>query len=1067
MSIPQFSVRNPVLVNLVMGIVLIGGLFAAVGIVREMFPPLTPDKVLVTVVYPGAAPEEVERSIATKIEEKIKNIDDIESIESVVNEGACVVSAEVRTGVNIRKVADEIDREVKKIDTFPPDAEEPDVKEEQYVLPAIMVTLYGDASDPQLREAGDRLERELSQLPGVTDTAVSGVGVEEIRIEVDPEKLVSHGLSFAEVGAAVRRGNLDLPAGRMKADGGDLLLRTRGETLRVEDIKKIPIRADSSGRYLRVGDVAAVIDGFNENRIVGRFNGKRSVSVTLLAKPGHDAVAIADHTKAYVEKHRGLWEKQGLSILIHSDLSRYVRGRLDLLTRNGLLGLVLVLVALAALLDLRVAFWVAIGLPVSFLGTILMMRFFGITLNLVTMFGLIVVLGLIVDDAIIVGENIYYHMKRGLSPAAAAIRGAEEVTWPVIAAVSTSSVAFLPMLFIEGRMGKFLGAMSSVVVIALAASLVEAFLILPSHMADWIKDRRGQDEKPGGGLRGLARAIARWRNDVLDRRIGGLHERFVRFCLRHRYETLGTGIFIFLLAVGLFAGKRVPFEFFHIDDSETLICTIEMPEGTPLEETERAVRQVERFIKELPPSDLHSVSIMVGNTYNFRSGTIQTGNFSHMGQFFIELVPLDEGRTRGSDPILTQLRERSANIPGIKKLRFLAMQGGGGDANFVVELRGEDLDEVREVSRAVRKELAKYPAVHDIEDTDRRGKVEIGLRLKDSAAAQGLTVDEIAGQVRAAYYGLKAQTLQRESRELEVWVRLPLESRRRIQDLDQLRISLPGGQYTTLGQVADLTSKRGFSSIRRVDGMRTITVSASIDMSQGHEGSTTEITTAMTGKLDELMLSHPGVAYRWRGQAEDRMKAMGSLMIGFAFALFVIYAILASILRSYTQPIIIVLVIPFGFTGAIVGHWILGYPMSLLSMIGLLALTGIVVNDSIILVDFINRAVGNGVPLGEAVVQGSRRRLTAILLTSVTTIFALLPMMLEKSLQARFLIPMAVSLSFGLAYATVVTLIFLPCFYMIREDFFTLLRYIWTWRWEVRGTAVESHGVSSELGSSD
>lgn len=1069
-SLPRFSVQNPVLVNLLMIAIMGGGLVVSCTLVREMFPEFRPNEVMIGTVYPGATPKEVEKGISMRIEEEIKDVEGVDEIETRIGEGVSTIIVtldhdveDLDVAVNDFKAAiDAIPR-----DELPAEAEETRVFKFEPVIPVIAVSLYGHVPERLLKDAGQRLRDDLLRLPGLSDVRLRGVRKDELIVEVQPERLIKYGLSITEVSEAIRRSNLELPGGQIKTADERVAIRTLGETDEAEAIGQTVVRTGPSGEVIRVRDLGQVIDGFEETDMRGRFNGAPAVSIIVFKTADQDAIDIADSVKAFVAGKQGQpprWDwltrvknvfgvqteaqrvyeqarndpsAAAVNVRTHNDLARFIEGRLELLTRNGLWGLSLVFLSLLLFLNWRVAFWVMMGLLIAVLGAVMVLGAVGETLNLITMFGLIVVLGLLVDDAIVIGENIYTRVEAGEDPRLAAVGGAEQVTWPVVVAVLTTIGAFLPLMFIEGRIGDFMGVLPVVVTCALGVSLIEALVILPSHLAEWLVPvhRRQRRTSPTGLLSGLAHRARDFQKRVLRDVIGRYYERLLRTSASYRYVTVAAVVAALCVTAGLIRGGRVAFVFSQKVDSDIVMADVEMPIGTPAEQTEDAIRTIESEVLRL--SEVDNVFAIVGAQQNVSDTTFNSQ--SHLGQLVIELVHAEK-RDRSSEQIVTELRHRCAAVPGINKLKFSAVHGGPSGVEIEIQVTGEKMDHILAVAEDLKAALGTFRGVYDITDDYDAGRRELQIELLDSARPLGLTTETLATQVRGAFYGLEARTLQRDREDVDIRVRFPEDRRVMVHELEQMRVATPDGHLVPFCEVARLTDTQGYTSIRRVDQRRAVVVSADVDHS---EGNTAEIVAALAAPCAELEQRYPGVRISFEGSRREYLKSFGSLKRDFLIALGLIFVMLAALFRSYVQPLVVMSAIPFALVGAVLGHLVMGYPLTILSMIGLVALTGIVVNDSLILVDFVNRERRSGSAAFEAVISGGKRRLRPILLTSLTTILGLAPLMAEQSFQARFLIPMAISITFGLAFATLLTLVVVPSLYLIVLDFQRIGGRVW------------------------
>ncbi len=1085
-SLPRFSVNNPVLVNLAMFSVIAAGVYAGVTLVREMFPESSPDQVFVQTIYPGATPAEMEKGISTKIEEVIKDLDGIEEVRTTNGEGVSSIRAVLFNDVeDIDQVVTDVKAAIDTIprDEFPEDAEEPQVSKFEPQLPVINVSFYGNLDDQTLKGMGERLRDDILAIPGITKVALEGTRKDEISIEVKPEKLIEYGLSLPEISDAISRVNLDLPGGQIRTGGANVAVRTLGEEDTAQPIGEIIVRSDSAGRVIRLRDIAEVRDTFEDTDVISRFNAKPAVTVTAYKTASQDAIEISRKVQALVAGKRGEsleqdWfdqlkyalgnqsERERVSVYqrasnnpypafgdlkTSTNLARFIEGRLDLLKRNGLWGLLFVFVSLLLFLNWRVAFWVMSGLLISVLGTLAVMQVVGMTLNLLSMFGLIIVLGLLVDDAIVVGEHVYTKIEHGEEPRLAAIRGTEEVTWPVVSAIATTIVAFAPLMFIQGRIGDFMGVLPAIVLCALSVSLFEALLILPSHLAEWLKPRKpAARAKLVTELRGIGRTIRALETSFVKGALLKSYERFLRLCVSYRYVTIAAMASLLIVSLGLVAGGRVPWVFIQKMDSETIVASLKMPVGTPIHVTDERIREIEKVAIDLPEMD--SLFTVMGSQYSV-DGSL-AASASHLGQAIIELKTVEE-RTRTSDEIIQELRELTGDLMGAQSLKFASMQGGPGGLPIHIEISGDKLDDLIEVADSLKADLRRFPGVYDIQDDFDAGRREIQIELLDSARALGLTTASLATQVRGAFYGIEANMLQRDREDVKIMVRYPEAFRKRIYDLESMRIATPDGTLVPFLEVARFTEGRGYATIKRKNQRRTVTVTADVD--ENHpEANASDINTELAKLFPGIERSYPGLTLEHGGQQYEMRKSMGSLEQHFATAIMLIYAILAALFRSYIQPLIVMCAIPFGIIGVILGHLVLGYPLTFFSLIGLVALSGIVVNDSLILMTFINRRRAEGAPALDAVIDGGRSRLRAILLTSITTILGLAPLLTETSFQAKFLIPMGISIAAGLALATVLTLIGVPSLYLILIDIQNLFARLRVFLWG--GSVAETAG---------
>jgi len=1042
--------RNTVAANLLMVVIMAGGLLSAFTVRREIFPEFDLDIITVTVPYLGAAPEEVEEGVCVRIEESIQGIDGVKRVTSTAAEGRGTVVVELDLGADARKVLDDIKSRVDAIDTFPEQTEKPIIQELTNRRQVINLAVWGDADETTLKRLAERVRDEIASTPGISQVELTNAPPYEISIEVPENTLRRHGLTFDFVARAVRRSSLDMPGGSVKTDGGEILLRTKGQAYRGREFEDLVLLTHPDGTHLRLGDVATVVDGFADTDQFSRFDGKPAILIQVFRAGDQGALEVGDKVKAYAEQAQA-WLPEGVQISTWRDQTKVLRDRLDLLTRNGLNGFLLVVGVLALFLRFRLAAWVSLGIPISFLGALWLMPTLDVSINLFSLFAFIVVLGIVVDDAIIVGENIYTHHQRHGDPMKAAIEGTREVSVPVVFAVLTTVAAFMPMLAVPGGIGKIMRVMPMIVIPALIFSLVESLWILPSHLSH-LRSRDTSEVANGGSRRwGWYR--------VQSRVVAGLHyviehhyKPSLERALRWRYVTLAVGLATLIFTLGLVGAGFVRFIFFPQVEADFVIAALTMPQGTPVEVTSEAVAHLERAAEEVreemqaadePNLYRHAISTIGDQPQSAQLGG-PTGDSdvslsgSHLGEVFIELAP-SEDRTVGSEDLANRWRQLAGSIPDAVQLRVSSSLFSPGE-DVDVQLTGGDVAELRAAAAELKRRLAEYPGVYDIGDSFREGKREVKLQIKPAAELLGLTLGDLGGQVRQAFYGEEAQRIQRGRDDIRVMVRYPKEERRSLADMENMRIRTPDGSEVPFSQVAEVEPGRGYASITRVDRRRSVNVTASVDNSLATPG---DIVADLDARvMPEIRAEHPGVLYTFEGSQAEQRDTLGGLQRGFSLALLMIYALLAVPLRSYMQPLVIMSAIPFGLVGAVWGHIIMGLDLTILSMFGAVALSGVVVNDSLVMVDFINRHRRTH-PLAAAVREAGVARFRPILLTSLTTFFGLLPLLLERSLQAKFLIPMAVSLGFGVVFATGISLILVPSGYMIAEDLKAGLQRLW------------------------
>ena len=1041
--------RNPVAANLLMVLIIVSGLVATTTVKEEVFPEIQLDQISISVPYLGAAPEEVENGVVIRIEEALQGIDGIKEIQSTASEGMASVMVELELGADPRRVVDEVKNNVDAITTFPVQTERPIIRELTARSQVTDIAISGETDVFALKALAERVRDELTVLPEISQVDIVSAPPYEISVEVSEVALRRHGMTFDQVADAVRRSSLDLPGGSVRTDGGEILLRTIGQAYRGAEYEDLVLWTRSDGSRLRLGDVATVVDGFAETDQQARFDQEPTVLVSVFRTGDQSALDIAAAVESYVERAQARLP-EGVSMTIWLNEAEVLDDRLTLLLRNAATGFALVFVVLALFLELRLAFWVSLGIPISFLGAVALMPGFDVSVNVISLFAFILVLGIVVDDAIIVGENIHRHQERHGEGLRGAIEGAREIGKPVTFAVLTTVAAFMPLLFVPGVMGKIFRAIPLVVIPCLLFSLVESLGILPAHLSHVPKRgapgrwRRFQSHFAGG----LKKFVARVYAPVLDA------------ALKWRYVTAAIGLSTLILTGGMVLGGWTSFHFFPSIEADFMSASVTMPQGTPVEATSRAVARLEagaarlrtRLQQETGVDYFRHVSAAVGDQPLLarEGGSMgpEGAGASNVGEVTVELLPA-ETRSFTSEQLGNMWREATGRIPEAVEVRFdMSMMDPGADVD--VQLAGPDIERLRDAAEEVKRRLEEYAGVYEISDSFRAGKQEMQLGIKPAAETLGLSLQHLGRQVRQAFYGEEAQRIQRGRDDIRVMVRYPRDDRRSLGDLENMRIRTPNGGEVPFSQVAEVEPGRGFASIRRVNRNRAVNVTASVDPAVTSADAV--IADLGTRILPEVLAGHPGVFYTFEGAQAEQDDALGGLWLGFLLAVLMIFALLAVPLRSYMQPLIIMAAIPFGLVGAVWGHIVMGLDVSMMSMFGLVALTGVVVNDSLVMVDFINR--GRSVQTGrrtdrresgssglQAVIrEAGSYRFRPILLTSLTTFFGLAPLMVERSMQAAFLVPMAVSLAFGVLFATFITLILVPVSYLILDDVQRTLR---------------------------
>jgi multidrug efflux pump subunit AcrB len=1030
-------VHNSVAANLLMMILVAGGLLALPLIHQEEFPTLDVDAVQIRVPYLGAAPEEVESAVCVRIEEAIQGTEGIDKITSQASEGFCSVSVELVAGVDRTKVANDIKSKVDAIDAFPAETEQAITAEVSIIATVFEIAISGPADERTLKLIGQKMRDDLAALPGVSKVELQFSRPYEISIEVSEQTLRRHGLTLEEIGQAIKRSSLDIPGGSIKADGGEILLRTKGQAYRGKEFEDIVVLTRADGTSIALGEIATVVDGFEESDLQARFDGNPAVSLKVSRVGEEDIIQISDRVKNYLEQARAE-VPEGIEITIWQDESQDLVDRLAALSSNARSGLLMVLLVLTLFLKFRLALWVAAGVPVALLGTVAIFPVVGLSISTVSVMGFILVLGILVDDAIVVGERVHALEQSGSPPLEAARMGAQDVSLPVVFGVLTTMATFIPILSIPGPMGGFYKPLAYTVIAALVFSLIESQLILPSHLAHRSVKRSSGNNRLAGRWLAFQERISGSLAFIADH----YYQPTVSRALEWRYLTIATGIVILALTLSLFASGRMQFQFFPPVEGTHLYATLTMPEGTPIESTARAVQRIEaageqlrqELDKDLAEGESSKISHVISSIGSFIAkgsigGSVAASNLAEVG---IELNLPRNYSGISTSTYANRWRELTGSIPDAIDLGFTSESFGFGKA-VSLELYGKDFDELRDAAAELRMALQTYNGVMDVSDSFRGGKQEVQLTLLPTARNLGLTLSDLGQQVRQAFYGYEAQRIQRGKDDIRVMVRYPEDERRSLGDLEDMRIRTPDGIEVPFSSVASATLGRGYTTIRRVDGQRVVTVTADVNRVIATPESI--ISAMQKDVLPEILSRHPGVSFALSGEAEERSESMGALLSSAMLALLVIYALLAIPLQSYLQPLIIMSVIPFGIVGAIMGHYLLGMDLVFFSLLGIVALSGVVVNSSLVLVDYINKQRLAGDSLESVVAHAGSVRFRPIVLTSITTFVGLVPMMADTTISTSLFKPMAVSLGFGVLFSTLITLFLVPCLIIVLEDF--------------------------------
>ncbi len=1028
---------NHVAANLLMLMIVAFGIVSAVSIRKQTTPDFELNTIIVRVPYLGAAPQEVEEGVVVKIEEAIQDIDGIVEINSVAREGLGSVTAEVSSDSNINEILSEVKTRVDAISTFPGLTEKPVIYKQEIPVHVVMVSVYGDLDEFTRKDLAQQIRDDLMAIPTVNQVEFLGNRDYEISVEVSEHVLRQYGLTMSEVSEAIRQSSVDMPGGTINTRGGDILLRTEGQVYTGREYERLVLRTYPDGTRLTLGDIATIKDAFAERSGFGRFNGLRSATLRVLAGGEQNELATAAAVREYIEEKSSSLP-DGVSMDMWIDRSYYLKGRLELMLRNMFQGAILVFLTLTLFLRLRVAAWVIVGIPITFFGAIALMPYvpWPVTINMISLFGFILVLGIVVDDAIIIGESAYTTIKEEGHSLDSVIKGAKKVAIPATFGVLTTIAAFTPMLFVGGIAGPFFEAMSVVVILCLMFSLVESKLILPAHLAH--AKILPVDEKEifspydkSKPLRCVAKSSQRLQRHVqhgLHSLIHNTYKPLLEKAIDNRGITLTLFVGILIVTSGVMGSGMVRTVLFPKVPGDFILMELTMQSGTAPEARDAAIARLESAILGINAD-------YVAENPGEEEPVNHVGAFGrsdNSGIIFVE-ISRDENRKLEAEEITEMWRARAGEIVGVKDLTFSDGNRFGGGPPLSFNLIGDNLTTLQRAANELQLKLQGYEGVFDITNSLDSGGEEIRLTIRPEAEALGLTMASLGRQVRQAFYGEEAQRIQRGKDELKVMVRYPLDDRRSIADLENMRIRTPTGDEVPFQSVAEIEFGQAFSRIRRQDRKRSVTVSADTDPNLVEPG---ELVKEISDDyIPTLLRKYAGVKYSLEGASQEEVELFRNMGLASIAALFLIYALIAIPLHSYTQPLIIMSVIPFGLIGAVLGHIVMGKAISMFSLFGLIALAGVVVNDSLIMVDYINKARDEGSSIKDAVIQSGTLRFRAIVLTSLTTAMGLMPIMFEKSVQAQYVTPMAISMSFGIVFATVITLFLIPALYMLLNDF--------------------------------
>lgn len=1040
--------RNGVAANLLMVAILVGGIWSGTTqVILQQFPEFPSRMITVTVLYPGSTPGEIEQTILIKLEENLYDIEGVKEMTAIGNSNVGTVMIEIEDGYNLSEKLDEVTNRVSTIRTLPPEAERPQINLASFTERVVTIVLSGDMSEKDLKALGEQMRDEVANIPGISLTVLKAVRPYEIAIEISESTLRQYGLSFDQITRAIRTSSVDLSAGSVKTETGRILLRTNEQAYTYDDFTDITILTRPNGTRLKLGDIAEVLDGFDENPIIASYNGKRAIAVDVFRTGMQNSIEIGASVKDYI-KTRQEQLPSGIFLSYWDDDTNRIKVRLSTLKDSAIIGFGLVVLILSLFLRPSLAFWVAWGIPIAFAGTFLVMPFLGLSINIITLMAFITTLGIVVDDAIVTGENVFQHMQRGSNPFSASIKGTNEVAIPVIFGVITTMVAFYPLMMITGFMGNFFRNIPMIVIPVLFFSLVESKLVLPAHLKHCT--HLGDTIKKQGIFSRFQRIFA----DGLENFILKFYRPFLNLALENRYISIAGFLGFLLIFVALVFGERIGFRRFLSVPDDTTKVFLKMPAGTTFEQTHEKIKIIEAIALKMKDEINERFDETViqnvfatsgGQPFGSRSrplGGRLTVGVPELGEVIVELTPSEVRKADfGSMELAMELRQRVPLIPEAEQLSFNFSRFDSGSA-LGFQLIHPDVELLKEASAELQRHLSTYDGLYDIKDSYERAIEEFELDLKPEAKYLGVSAANLAQQVRAAFFGSEAQRIQRGRDEVKVMVRYPESERRSTDSLQTMMIRVGGGTEVPFEAVAEIVPGQSLPTIRRIDRKRMITVNADADtLSVDTEGIEIEVLDDYLPKL--VATKFPGMEYQVTGFTADARDNMKEMTIGVLFILGVIYALLAIPFKSYVQPIVVMSAIPFGVVGAILGHWIMarffgwngGVPiLTLQSIFGMMALSGVVVNDSLVMVHFMNRKVKEGMIIQEAVRLAGLRRFRPILLTSLTTFFGLGPLMFEDSPQAAFLVPMAISLAWGIAFATLITLILVPVLVLIYND---------------------------------
>ncbi|MFD2099667.1 efflux RND transporter permease subunit [Flagellimonas iocasae] len=1039
----SYFIRYHVAVNVIVVAFLVFGIVGMLTLKSSFFPLSESRNIMINITYPGASPQEIEEGITLKIEDNLKGLQGVERVTSTSSENSGSINVEIEKGRDIDFMLLEVKNAVDRVPTFPGGMEPLIVSKQEPVRPTISFAVNGNGVPlATLKQIGRQIENDLRAIDGISQIEPSGYPDEEIEIAVNENSLLAYNLSFTEVAEAVANANILVTGGNIKTVTEEYLIRAKNRSYYGDELSNIVVRSDAAGHTVRLKDVAIIRDRFSETPNASYFNENLAVNITVTSTNTEDLIGSAEKIKEYIKKYNATHDNVQLQVI--DDRSKILTQRTQLLTENAVVGMILVLIFLSLFLNTRLAFWVAFGLPIAFLGMFVFAPLLNVTINVLSLFGMIIVIGILVDDGIVIAENIYQHYEKGKPPVRAAVDGTMEVLPPIISAIITTVLAFSVILFLDGRIGEFFGEVSVIVILTLIISLIEALIILPAHLAH-SKALHPQKEGPKTGI---AKVFAKLRviNKIGDSMMAWMRDKLyspaLKFALDYKFLTFAIFFMALVLTFGSIGGGVIRTAFFPMIASDQISIQLRMPNGTNEKVTDSIISLIQEKA-HIVDEELTDQYLKGTGQDLFVNMIKNVGPGSSAATLEINLLPGEERPDEiRADMVTSRLRELVGPVIGVESLIY-GSGGNFGGSPVSVSLLGNNITELKAAKEELKSAMLNNGNLKDVTDNDPAGIKEIRLQLKQNAYLLGLDLRSVMNQVRAGFFGAQAQRFQRGQDEIRVWVRYDRADRSSITDLDEMRILAPNGERIPLKEIASYTIERGDVAINHLDGQREIQVSADLSNPETTSG-TDAMSWIRTEVMPDIVSKYPTITPSYEGQNREANKFVNSLRFVGLVVLFLIYITIAFTFRSFSQPLLLLLLVPFSLTAVAWGHWIHGFPINILSMLGIIALIGIMVNDGLVLIGKFNINLRNGLKFDEALYEAGRSRFRAIFLTSVTTIAGLAPLLLEKSRQAQFLKPMAISIAYGIAFATILTLLMLPLFLSFGNTIKVWSKRLWT-----------------------